>query len=95
MEIDTVAAQFTMSLMVRAFRDLAASFASVDSALADAAIQRIEADIAIALHAFREKPPEGIGRGMINAAMQDIVPPLREMTQGARALVQQAGKPKH
>jgi hypothetical protein len=94
-ERDSVALRWSIALMSRAFRDLAVSFAAIDGPIAAAAIQRIEADIAINLRAFREKPPEGITRGIINAAMLEIVPPLREMTQGARQLVQQIGKPKN
>jgi hypothetical protein len=84
---------WSLALVTRAFRDLTAGFAAIDVDAADRAIENIEAMVAAELTAFSEKPPEGI---VVNKRdFIAVVGPLREMTQGARAMIQQAGKPKH
>lgn len=92
---DAIAFEWSMTLMRRAFRDLAVSFAAVDAEAADKAIGRTELMVAAEFTAFREKPPKGITAGQVSAMALEVIPPFREMTQEARHLVQQAGKPKH
>jgi hypothetical protein len=88
-----VAIRRLLILVARAFRDLATSFGAVDGERADRAVSEIEATIVREILAFREKPPEGIV--VDSVALANAVSPLRAMTRAARALIQQAGKPKH
>jgi hypothetical protein len=88
-----VAIKWRLMLVARAFRDLATSFGAVDGERADRAVREIEATIVREILAFREKPPEAIV--VESVALANAVSPLRAMTRAARALIQQAGKPKH
>lgn len=92
---DRVAFDFSMTLMTRAFRDLATSFAALNADAADRAIHNIEAMVARELQALLQKPPEGVTVRDVKLSLTEVVAPLREMTQGARGMIQQAGKPKH
>jgi hypothetical protein len=90
---DGIINNWASRLMTRAFRDLAASFAVVDAPAADRAIHEIEATIAAELDIFLKKLPKGVV--LDRETMMSMVGPLRDMTQGARALIQQTGKPAH
>lgn len=92
---DVIAFEWSMTMMQRAFRDLAASFATVNPALADEAVKRIEMMVAAEMDRMIKKPPEGISAGELRAAIAEAVGPFREMTQGARQMIQEAGKPKN
>jgi hypothetical protein len=92
---DAIAFEWSMTMMNRAFRDLAASFAAVNPALADEAVKRIEQMVAAEMDRMIKKPPEGISVGNLRAAIAEAVGPFREMTQSARQLIKQAGKPKN
>src|SRR5262245_4665140 len=84
---------WSINLMTRAFHELAGCFAQVDSELADVAMSVVEQAIADELRSFSEKPPEGM---VIDARVLGLaVMPLHEMTQQARAMIQQARQPKH
>jgi hypothetical protein len=87
---DITIASWTLTLMARAFRDLAVSFATVDGIRADCAIDEADMTIVRSLMAFRETS----SKRAVDAA-EHAVMPLREMTQNARALIEQAGKPKN
>jgi hypothetical protein len=87
---DITITSWTLALMARAFRDLATSFAAVDGIRADCAVDEAEMTIVRALMAFRETSSKRTGDAAGHAVM-----PLREMMQDARALIQQAGKPKN
>lgn len=92
---DAIAHEWAMTMMKRAFRDLAASFATVNPGLADEAVKRIEIMVASEMDRMIKKPPEGISVGHLRAAIAEAVGPFRDMTQEARNLIQQAGKPKN
>lgn len=92
---DTIAHEWSMTMMKRAFRDLAASFATINPVLADEAVKRIEIMVATEMDRMIKKPPEGISAADLRGAIAEAVGPFREMTQGARHLIQQAGKPKN
>ena len=91
---DAVAHDWTMTLMRRAFRDLAVSFAALDPRAADTAIMRIEQMVVAEMQKLVDKPPKGVTVAQIKAATVEVIMPFREMTQEARALIQQAGKPR-
>lgn len=94
-ERQVIAMQWSLDMMVRAFRDLAASFATLNPELADEAVKRTEMMVAHEMDRFIKKPPEGVTVDVARDIVAAVVPPFREMTQGARAMIQQAGKPKH
>lgn len=94
-ERDLIKLNFALTMMRRAFRDLAVSFGTVDANLADRALHRIEISFVTDFENLLKKQPEGIARQQMGAAFAMAVEPLREMTQEARRLVQQGGKPKH
>jgi hypothetical protein len=106
---DLMAFQWAMQLMTRAFRDRAASCASIDPALADEAVARIEIMVAREMDMLLQKPVDGVtvpemrtaiaemraAIGEMRATITEAIAPLREMTQTARDLIQQAGQAKH
>lgn len=92
---EAIAYEWSLTMMKRAFRDLAASFATINPALADEAVKRIEIMVATEMDRMIKKPPEGISVTELRAAIAQAVGPFREMTQSARHMIQQAGKPKN
>jgi hypothetical protein len=92
---ETIAFEWSMSMMRRAFRDLATSFGAVNPALADDAVKRIETMVAGEMDRLLKIPPDGVTVAQLRAAIAEAVAPFREMTQEARGLIQQAGKPKN
>lgn len=90
-----IAQDWSLTIMARAFSDLATAFAAVDSKGADNAIRDVEKMLVAEFDAMLKKPPEGISVSELRAIFAEVVPPFRNMTQEARALVQQAGKPKN
>lgn len=87
--------EWSFKLMTEAFRDLAGCFAEIDPDLADEAIEEIEKLVVRQLTTFQEEHAERIGSDAINATLKLVVPPFREMTQSARAMIQQKGQSKH
>lgn len=90
-----IAMQWSLTTMARAFRDLAAAFGAVDGKSADNTIRDIEKMLVAEFDAMLKKPPEGVSVADLRAIFAEVVPPFRNMTQEARALIQQAGKPKN
>lgn len=91
---EAAAFDWQMTMMRRAFRDLAVSFATVDARLADQALMRIEQDAVAGMEKLIQQPPEGVTASQVKAIAVEMIIPFREMTQEARALAQQAGKPR-
>lgn len=92
---DAISHEWSMQLMMRAFRDLAASFATVDPKRADAAVRDIEKMTVAEFERMLKQPPDGVSVDQLKAALVEVAGPFREMTQSARALIQQNGKPKN
>jgi hypothetical protein len=92
---ETLAHEWSMMMMKRAFRDLAASFATINPSLAEEAVKRIEIMVATEMDRLIKNPPEGVSDRSIRASISQAVGPFREMTQAARHLIQEAGKPKN
>jgi hypothetical protein len=93
---ETIAFEFSMALMRRAFRDLAVSFAAIDPRRADAAIRDLEKAVVAEFEALlKQPPPDGVTIEEMGATFAEVVIPFRDMTQTARNLIQQAGKPKN
>lgn len=92
---DAAIFEWSLRLMTEAFCDLAGNFAEVDADLAEAAIHDIEERVARTLAAFREEQAKRVGPNAVNAILKLVVPPFREMTQSARAMIQKVGKPEH
>lgn len=92
---DAIAHEWSMQLMTRAFRDLAAGFATIDPVRADAAVRDIEKMTVAEFERMLKEPPEGITVDELKASLVEVIIPFREMTQSARAMIQQAGKPKN
>jgi len=90
-DVSLVLAAWSLTMMRRAFGDLAVSFASVDRGAADKAMHAIEVLVAAELTALRDKPPKGIVVPI--EALKEIAGNFREMTQSARNAIQQAAKP--
>jgi hypothetical protein len=67
----------------------------VDPVLADEAILQIEKMLVAEFQALLQQSGEGIGLAAFGTAMADVIDPFRDMTREARALIQQAGNPKH
>lgn len=90
-----IAQDWSLTVMARAFRDLAAAFGAIDGKSADNTIRDIEKMLVAEFERMLKEPPEGISVAELRAIFAEVVPPFRNMTQEARALVQQAGKPKN
>jgi hypothetical protein len=86
-----VLAAWSLTMMRRAFRDLAIGFAAVDSDAADRTVMEIEKMVVVQLTALRDKPPKGIV--VPPEAVVEIARNFREMSQGARQDIRQATKP--
>lgn len=90
-----LAMQWSLTAMARAFRDLSTAFGAVDAQRADNTIRDIEKMLVAEFETMLKKPPEGISVATMRAIIAEVMPPFRDMTQEARALIQQAGKPKN
>lgn len=92
---DAAIHEWSLSLMMDAFRELAFALATIDTKLADSTIQSIEAGVATKLAAFREEQAKRVGADAVNIILRQVATPFREMTQGTRAMIQKSGKPEH
>jgi hypothetical protein len=92
---DAVGHEQSLKLMSRAFCDLAVSFAEVDPDAADDAVRRIEMMVASEMHSALQEPPEPVTVAQMRAVIAQMIGPFRNMTQAARHLIKEAGKPKN
>lgn len=92
LDLNLVLANWWLTLMNRAFGDLALSFATMDATAALSTILAIETMVAGELQMLAENPPPRIGKIPVDVLVM-LARNFRDMTQGARQQIHGLAKP--